>query len=273
MANIYDMSDTWNDGATTFTSIKMNVVDSASASGSLLMDLQVGGSSRFSVGKAGHTKSSGFYLDSGLTKGLKLLDGNNVGLTINNKSVALDVNGDFAAPRTLWLGSGTYGGKSVALAADGGDTLAQRNGTSTQTFRLYKTYTDASNYERGGLTWNSIANALVLEPQKAGTGASREMWIRGVGGSYARFKTDNQIDVSGGGSVNVVFKNSTTEFLDTPIIASPDTVATLPGTPAVGMIARVTDASAPAVGSTVTGGGAANALCWYNGTNWTVIGV
>jgi hypothetical protein len=27
------------------------------------------------------------------------------------------------------------------------------------------------------------------------------------------------------------------------------------------------------VGSTVTGGGAANALCWYNGTNWTVLGV
>lgn len=41
----------------------------------------------------------------------------------------------------------------------------------------------------------------------------------------------------------------------------------------VGQIARVTDASAPAVGSTVTGGGAAAALCWYNGSNWTVIGV
>lgn len=56
-------------------------------------------------------------------------------------------------------------------------------------------------------------------------------------------------------------------------IATALTVATLPGTPVVGMMARVTDASAPAVGLTVTGGGAANALCWYNGTNWTVIGV
>lgn len=51
------------------------------------------------------------------------------------------------------------------------------------------------------------------------------------------------------------------------------TVATLPGTPAVGMVARVTDANAPAVGSTVAGSGAAAALVWYNGTNWTVIGV
>lgn len=51
------------------------------------------------------------------------------------------------------------------------------------------------------------------------------------------------------------------------------TVATLPGTPAVGMIARVTDADTPAVGSTVTGGAAAAALVWYNGSAWTVIGV
>ena len=51
------------------------------------------------------------------------------------------------------------------------------------------------------------------------------------------------------------------------------TVATLPGTPAVGMIARVTDATAPVVGMTVAGGGAAAALCWYNGANWSVIGV
>lgn len=50
------------------------------------------------------------------------------------------------------------------------------------------------------------------------------------------------------------------------------TVATLPsGT--VGQIARVTDASSPSVGSAVSGGGAAAALCWYNGSNWTVMGV
>lgn len=41
----------------------------------------------------------------------------------------------------------------------------------------------------------------------------------------------------------------------------------------IGQIARVTDANAPAVGGVVTGGGASSALCWYNGSNWTVIGV
>jgi hypothetical protein len=50
------------------------------------------------------------------------------------------------------------------------------------------------------------------------------------------------------------------------------TVAALP-TPAVGMVARVTDASAPSIGSTVAGSGAAAALVWYNGSDWTIIGV
>lgn len=51
--NIYALTDTWNAGGTTFTAIKMDVLDTASAAGSLLMDLQVGGSSRFNVNKSG----------------------------------------------------------------------------------------------------------------------------------------------------------------------------------------------------------------------------
>lgn len=50
---IYGLADTWNDGATTFTSIKMDVTDSASNASSLLMDLQVGTVSKFNVRKDG----------------------------------------------------------------------------------------------------------------------------------------------------------------------------------------------------------------------------
>jgi hypothetical protein len=55
-------------------------------------------------------------------------------------------------------------------------------------------------------------------------------------------------------------------------ISVANTVANLP-TPTTGKVARVNDANTPAVGSTVVGGGAAQALVWYNGSNWTVIGV
>jgi hypothetical protein len=52
-AYLYDLTDTWNAGATTFTALKMNVTDTASAAGSLLIDLQTGGTSRFNVTKNG----------------------------------------------------------------------------------------------------------------------------------------------------------------------------------------------------------------------------
>jgi hypothetical protein len=51
--NIFDLTDTWNAGGTTFTAIKMNATDTASAAGSLLIDLQVGGVSQFKVFKGG----------------------------------------------------------------------------------------------------------------------------------------------------------------------------------------------------------------------------
>lgn len=49
-------------------------------------------------------------------------------------------------------------------------------------------------------------------------------------------------------------------------------IASLPASPLVGMIMRVTDSLVPVIGNTVSAGGAAPALVWYNGTNWTVIG-
>lgn len=50
---ISNMTDTWNAGGTTFNAIKMNVTDTASAAASLLLDLQVGGTSKFSIRKDG----------------------------------------------------------------------------------------------------------------------------------------------------------------------------------------------------------------------------
>lgn len=46
-------AQTWNNVATTFTGWKVNVTDTASASASLLADLQVGGTSKFNVRKDG----------------------------------------------------------------------------------------------------------------------------------------------------------------------------------------------------------------------------
>lgn len=67
--NIYNMTDTWTVGATTYTAVKMNVTDTASAAGSLLMDLQVGGATQYNFDKAGGT---GFMIKGGATDGIRL---------------------------------------------------------------------------------------------------------------------------------------------------------------------------------------------------------
>lgn len=66
MANIYDMADTWNAGGTTFTAVKMNVIDTASAAASLLVDFQVGGSSVFRVQKNGQVFAPYLSLTAGI---------------------------------------------------------------------------------------------------------------------------------------------------------------------------------------------------------------
>jgi hypothetical protein len=118
---------------------------------------------------------------------------------------------------------------------------------TAQTSRVYGTYTDASNYVRAALS--STSTAVTLAAETAGTGAD---------------DIPLNLTAAGTGTIKV---NSVAEV----VVSS--TVAGLPAAPVVGMLTRVTDATAPAVGSTVTGGGAAAALCWYNGANWSVVGV
>lgn len=50
---VLSMTQTWNAGAVAFEGFKINITDTASAAGSLLMDLEVGGTSRFAVRKDG----------------------------------------------------------------------------------------------------------------------------------------------------------------------------------------------------------------------------
>lgn len=59
------------------------------------------------------------------------------------------------------------------LSRDAAGQLALRNGTSPQTFNVYNTYTDASNYERGFLEWSS--NSFRVGTTNAGTGTARDL--------------------------------------------------------------------------------------------------
>lgn len=64
---IYNLTDTWNQAGTTFNSIKMNVTDTASASDSKLLDLQISGNSKFNINKTGNFYSGAGNIDGTLT--------------------------------------------------------------------------------------------------------------------------------------------------------------------------------------------------------------
>jgi hypothetical protein len=168
MAYIYSLVDTWNDGATTFKGIGLNVTDSASAAASLLMDLQVGGVSQLSMSKSG-TLTVG---NAGGGGGLKITNAGSFQPVLsrnNDGGLILGFIGGTALP--VYFGS-----NDVALARDAANTLAQRNGVNAQAFNLYNTYTDASNYERGYKRF--VSNVFDIGTEAAGTGTVRNVQIK-----------------------------------------------------------------------------------------------
>lgn len=190
MANIYNMADTWDDAGTTFTSILMNVTDTNSASDSLLMDLQVGGASRAHVTKSGRI-SAGIGYVFGQPQFYDATVSSGAGFQINNPT-SCSIYGDgvpvmaaesgsngirIDGARSLGFVNGfaLAGPADVRLWRDAANTLAQRNGTNAQTFNLYNTYTDASNYERGFMRWDG--NELEIGTVSAGTGGNRSVGI------------------------------------------------------------------------------------------------
>lgn len=194
MADIFNMADTWNDGATTFAAIKMNVTDTASNAASLLMDLQVGGVSMESTDKAGKKTLAGvlqlpFGVVSAPSLAIRTSNSGFYSPSTNAVSLTLAGTAQYAQFENLvrlkdtvvfgWAsGDPVAQGLDLGLVRDAAGTLAQRNGTSAQTFRLYNTFTDASNYERLSIDW--AANVIAIRPQAAGTGTVRVLHISGL---------------------------------------------------------------------------------------------
>jgi hypothetical protein len=173
-----DIAEVWNNVSTTFTAIRANVTDTASAAGSLLLDLQVAGASKFRVGKDGQVSAGSFMMGSSpeSTTSMSGLSRNGNNLLVNTVGTQAFnfATGAFISSRPIALGASAYAA-DVVLNRDAADILAQRNGVNPQTHRIYNTYTDASNYERGVIGWS--ANALQIGTEALGTGTRRPINI------------------------------------------------------------------------------------------------
>jgi hypothetical protein len=227
-------------------------VNAASGFAGRLLDLQINGTSVVSLGASSNINTpatTGGALTIGARNATHITCDPNILATQHIRTVQfVGVSAHLSSNSAIsWGNSPTVGTLDLTLVRDAADTLAQRRTTNAQTSRIYGTYTDASNYVRASLS--STSTAVTLAAETAGTGAD---------------DIPLNLTAAGTGTIQV---NSVAEV----VVSS--TVAGLPAAPVVGMLTRVTDATAPAVGSTVAGGGAAAALCWYNGASWSVIGV
>jgi len=99
-----------------------------------------------------------------------------------------------------WSTADVNGAAGVSLYRDANGILAQRDGTAAQAFRVYNTYTDASNYERALMGWS--ANNLIFGQELSGTGQRRDIYFQGWKDLYFRSgsgaTTRWQISDSGG---------------------------------------------------------------------------
>lgn len=210
------VTQTWNAGATVFQGHVVNISDTASSLLSGFYEAQVGGASYFRVGR-GSAGTAAIWLPYGsLTPSTSnyALAQSSVGLDINaptstRVNIGVNANWGFVVKTggVVISNPGDYlgwGGSAVAdafLYRDGAaNTLAQRNGTAAQQFNFYKTYTDASNYERMEF-FVSGGGAFCIQSNQAGTGSARALGL-GTKGSAALtlYTTDTnrwQVDSAG----------------------------------------------------------------------------
>ena len=151
------ITQTWNNAAVTFTGFKQNITDTASSSSSLLMDLQVGGVSKFKVNKDGGLTASSVAA-IGQVQSISIIGTSNILARGDNGVIAIGASDD------------------VALRRDAANTLALRNSTNLQTFNIYGTYTSATNFERLFAKYNSTSTSFQIGTEKgSGGGTARNL--------------------------------------------------------------------------------------------------
>lgn len=124
--DIFDMTDTWNAAGTAFTAVKMDVTNTASASGSYLLDMQIGSSSVFRIGKTGSIEMG---LQSGFvdfnTNELRLDDDGNTSIradTDNQIDIKINAADDFQFTANTFT---ALSGSTIAT-----NTIAETTATS-----------------------------------------------------------------------------------------------------------------------------------------------
>ena len=150
-----DSTATWNAGAVTFTAVRHNVTDTASAAGSILFDLQLGGTSRFNVDKFGNTTLAQGVITTGTPNIFKVTGGAHTTLSASNQvqDVLINLNrvvqwatGPIPSQRAFSIIHPTYafvGASTITTAATFAITNAPTAGTNATITNAYALWVEA----------------------------------------------------------------------------------------------------------------------------------
>ena len=302
--NIYALTDTWNAGGTTFTAIKMSVTDTASASGSMLLDLQVGGTSRFSVSKSAAAQ----FLSANLTLGAADAAAP-VAQALSVQSVVAGTTNTAGADWTLTASKGTGTGAPGAFLFAGavpGSSGSTQNAASTQAqlsyysaISQYGFYVGSAGPQNAGDigVYNSTRNGVsgvTIRNANAGTSAQTYLSFGNNaaalsasiilnGGNFSGGIGANGLAIVSAATLALYYGGTTTAAVSIPVTsgvvafggairALTTVVGSLPAAATAGAGARafVTDALAPVFGSAVAGSGAVAVPVYSTGAAWNV---
>jgi hypothetical protein len=234
---IANLTQSWNNASVSFTAAIMNITDTNSAAGSKLLDLQVGGVSKFSVDKAGVVSGNGSSLFS--------IAGANVTGTVANATYATSAGSATTATSATTAGTVT--------------TNAQPNITSvgTLTSLIVSGNLNAGNVSGGNLvTANFVTSTLTTnaQPNITSVGTLTSLSVTGkVTAGQLQGDGGNISNIQGANVSGAVASATTAATVTTaaqPNITSVGTLTTL------GVSGNITAANITANTGVFTGNGA-----------------
>jgi hypothetical protein len=149
----------WNNSGTTFTGVKVNVTNTASAGASSVFDFQIGGATKLKMDTSGNITSASGSLTFG-----------NLGVYSGYNMLQLSSAIPFG-----WSSGNAGGTSDLTMYRDAADTFAFRRLANAQTVNIYNTWTTAAtNFEALRQSW--ISSVFHMGTTKgSSTGTARGM--------------------------------------------------------------------------------------------------
>jgi hypothetical protein len=201
-APVLDLAQTWNNAAVTFTGARIDITNTASGTGSRFLDCMVGGASAIRLARIGSTPYALFgTADNGIgaisTSQPALIANGGVAFVVNSGSGGAYIRSD--SPYAWASGTNLTGATTdLFLRRDAANTLAQYNGTAAQTFRIYNTFTSATNFERLNIIAQAAGSVIIGTEKGSGGGSARSLEFQTDGVTRLTLATNGAATFSAG---------------------------------------------------------------------------